>query len=63
MHYKLKVMMMIIISEGETVMCTNWPMDIDADCIFKRKAEIDGVVMEIVLPLIVITEEKTDLIH
>lgn len=35
------------------------PMDVDVDTIFERKRETDGVVKEILLPLVVITEEKT----
>lgn len=35
-------------------------MDVDVDSIFERKEETDGVVVEILLLLIVITEEKTD---
>jgi len=35
------------------------PVDVDVDSIFKMKGETDGVVMEILLPLIVVTEEKT----
>lgn len=34
------------------------PMNVDVDSIFERKRETDGVVMEILLPLIVITDEK-----
>lgn len=37
------------------------PVDVDVDSIFERKKETDGVVMKILLPLIVITQEKTNL--
>ena len=42
------------------VMYADSPVDVDVDSIFKRKSTTDGVVMEILHPLIVITEEKTD---
>lgn len=35
------------------------PVDVDVDAIFQRQSEADGVVMEILLPLIVITEDRT----
>lgn len=38
-------------------------MDIDVDSILERKRKADGVVMEILLPLIVITEDKMDFMH
>lgn len=39
------------------------PMDIDVDSILERKHKADGVVLEILLPFIVITAEKRDLVH
>lgn len=39
------------------------PVDVDVDSIFERKWETDGVVMEILNPLIVITAEKMVLVQ
>lgn len=39
---------------------THSPMNVDVDPIFERKKEADGVVMEILLLLVVITAEKRD---
>lgn len=44
-------------------MFANSPVDVDVDSIFEMKRETDGVVMEVLLPLIVITEDKTDETH
>lgn len=38
-------------------------MDINVDSILERKHKADGVVLEILLPFIVITAEKRDLVH
>lgn len=44
--------------EVMSVKCDDSPMDVDVDFVLKRKKEADGVVGEIPIVLVVITEEK-----